>query len=363
MGFGGESNIQWIDKTEASPLTALFNINAPQFLALATQEQVVKLKKNLIKINIQEALNHLKPEGYFEITLPVLGMADFLSMHKHSIWNEIEQPFASILSINGWGSGLFSRPDFIMVRDLVGNEYEILVDSQGQVETPTEGTGLFSMLSEITLMYSADQIKQGRGFQKLSQDLVEPHTLYLLPPPHMSAPFVVTVRATHLEGAHPRQVDFEEHHFFAIKPSEQHAGLTEFGARWLIRHVFSEFEFIQCVWRDQGTSDFGILHHNRFNDFRLRHEALALYYNLLVRSVIHQRLPYEFILSKVPGGARYSPQSLVEGPFDQEDRRLIQSLGVEALRPLCSASPRIPAVGKRSTLEMREGTSSGKFRR
>lgn len=357
MGFDGQLNIEWIDKVAASPLTALFNINAPQFLALASSEQVHELKKNLIKINIQEALNHLNPESYFEVTLPVLGMADFLSTSlEGSIWKGIEQPFASVLSINGWGSGLFSRPDFIMVRDLIGNEYEILINAKGHVETPVEGTGLFSMLSEITLMYSADQIKQGRGFEKLSPDLVEPNTLYLLPPPHVNAPFVVTVRVTHLEGVHPRQIDFEQHHFFAVNPEESQTGLTEFGARWLIRHLFSEFDFIQCLWRDEGTSKFGILHHNRFNDFRLRHEALGLYYNLLVRAIVHQRLPYEFIFSKVPH-TRLT-LSLLEGPFDQEDRRLIQTLGVEALQTLSNAPPRMPVV-----LDQKQQKASTKFRR
>lgn len=340
MSANGNLYIHRIDQTPATPTTGLFNLNSPQFLSLATEKQILELKKNIIKINIEDALAHLKPQGYLEVTLPILGMADFLATHlKDSVWNEIPQSFPSVLSLNGSGNGLFSRPDFIRVRDIIGNEYEILVNHQGQVDIPEEGSGRFSMLSEITLIYSVAQVIQKEGFEPLSAQAGEANQIYLLPPPCATAPFVITVRTAHLDERNQRQIDFEEDYFFAVNPDREASGLTEMAARSMIRHLFSEFDFIKCIWGGKGELDFAILHPNYFNDFRLSYEALGHYYNGLLKAIIHQRLPVEFILSKVPK-SRFSSLSSLEGPFDDEDKRLIKTFGVEVLQNLAHASPR-----------------------
>lgn len=342
MKIGSRSNVQWIDKIAASELTELFNMNAPQFLALASRDAFIKLKSNLIPIHIQDALQYLKPEGYLEITLPVTGMADFLAKHlKNSVWNELPQAFPSILSINGWGGGSFPRPDFILVKDLLDTQYEILLDEKGQVELPQEGIGLFSMLCEITLMYSYEQIMQGRGFETLVEEGARPNELYLLPPPQSNTAFSMTLRVTHLEASNQPRVDFEQTYLFGFNPDRQQAQLTAFGARTLIKYLFSEIDFPRWLLSNKGSADLGIMYANGFNDFILSPEAIIKYYNLLIGAIIHQHVPCEFILSKVQN-ASFSMLAFKGIPFDQTDYRVIETLGSDALKELSNLSPRNP---------------------
>lgn len=335
-----------IDKVTSNKWSDHFNLNAAQFLALAQKDDFVNLKQSLTQVNIKDALHFLTPQSYFEVTIPILGMADFLAMNfKNSIWNQLAQPFSSILSINGFGGGNFSRPDFIMVKDIIGNQYEILVDSQGRVETPQEGIGLFSILSEMTLMYSFEQIIQGRGLESLIECGAQPLYLDFLPPPDSNAPFTMTISVSHLDASLHRQVDFEQNHLFIVNPEKKQAGLTEFGARTLIRDLFSEFDFLRCLLSDHGDVDFCIGHVNDFNDFKISPEAVGPYYDLLIRAITHQHLPSEFILSKVPQD-RIKMLDLKYAPLDQEDRNLIKKLGVGALSDLSRLSPRTPHCAK-----------------
>lgn len=339
-----------INKVTSNQWTDHFNINAAQFLALAQKEGFVNLKQNLVQINIQDALACLTPQSYFEVTIPVLGMTDFLANHfKNSTWNELAQPFASILSINGFGGGNFPRPDFIMVKDIIGNQYEILVDSNGQVEIPQEGIGLFSMLSEITLMYSFEQVIRGHGLESLIECGAQSNYLDLLAPPNLSLPFHITIRVLHLDENRDLQVDFEEKHLFRMNPENQYSGLTEFGARTLMRNLFSEFDFLRCLLSDNGEQDFFIAHTNHFNDFKISPEAVGIYYDLLLKSIIHQRLPSQFLLSKVPVD-RIKMLDLKYAPLDEADQQLIKKLGVEALWDLSQHSPRIPVCVQKTVL-------------
>lgn len=333
---------QSIDRVASSQWSDRFNLNASQFLALAQKDDFVNLKHSLTQINIKDALHFLTPESYFEVTIPVLGMADFLAMHfENSVWNQLTQSFPSILSINGFGGGNISRPDFIMVKDIIGNVYSIFVNPQGQVEIPQEGVGLFSTLSEITLMYSVDQVIQGHGLESLVDCGAQLGYLDFLAPPDSNLPFNITVRVSHLDAFNQRQIDFEKDYLFLINPGKQEAGLSEFGARTLIRNLFSEFDFLRCLLSDNGDADFFIGHLNYFNDFKISPEAVGPYYDLLIRAMIHQHLPSEFILSKVPQD-RIEMLDLQYAPLDQEDKNLIKKFGVGALSALFQLPPRMP---------------------
>jgi len=343
MSISSESSLSYtINKVTSNSWTDRFKVNAPQFLALAQKNDVIQLKESLCEIDISKALHVLTPESYLQVTLPVVGFTDFLaSDFKNSIWDQLTQAFPSVLAINGWGGGDFPRPDFIMVTDIIGNRYEILVASDGQVEVPQEGLGLFSMLSEITLMYSYDQIIEGRGLQSLEEQGAKKNKLFFIPPPNLALPFTITIQSTHLNEKNSTEIDFEQKHLFIVNSDAPEAELTEFGARILLRNLFSEFDFLRCLLSENRDSDFFIAHVNHFNDFKISPEAVSRYHHGLLQAVIHQQLPSDFILSKVPL-ERIKSLNLDYAPLDEQDKKSIQRLGAQALAGLMYGVPRRP---------------------
>lgn|GEM_PF-4183027 len=187
-----------------------YHITQPKFAALFDQQDFNQLKDSLVEINISDALSHLSNDGYLEVTLPVTGMTDL--MGSQGMWQGLPQQFPTVAAINGYGakspddSNHFPRPDFILATDIVGNQYEILVNVQGQVELPAEGTGLFSIVSALTLMYSPRQIENGEGLQTLTG--AKSGMLYLLPPPENNKVFTPKIEVSHLDENYAREVDF-----------------------------------------------------------------------------------------------------------------------------------------------------------
>lgn len=205
--------MQFAQSQQPDAVTNQFKLHASKFASLGTKEDFTSLKEGLIEINIEQALNHLSEEGYLEITLPVTGMTDFLS--QEPVWQNMPQQFPSVIAMNGFGAhmdgeqnGHFPKPYYILAKDLIGNEYEILVNAQGQVEVPENGLGLFSVLSSMTMMFSYEQL-QGQGLESLAEFGAMPGKLYLLPPPGLEAQLEPIIRTSHLDDYLNRQIDFE----------------------------------------------------------------------------------------------------------------------------------------------------------
>ncbi|MFI4937047.1 MAG: hypothetical protein ACHQJ6_00870 [Candidatus Berkiellales bacterium] len=175
------------------------------FASFATQQEFNQLKPYFLEIDIEEAITLMQPESIFEVTVPVLGLFDIQN------GGDPHHYVASVLGINGFGSKTvdepgehFPRPDFVVVQDIVGNKYEILLNADGTIEIPEEGTGLFSVISTITFIYNHQQIISGGGCKALSGS--HKNTLYLLPP-DVAADFQFHISVSHLNANHQRRLD------------------------------------------------------------------------------------------------------------------------------------------------------------
>jgi hypothetical protein len=76
-----------------------------------------------------------------------------------------------------------------MVTDIVGNQYEILLE-EGKAILPEEGTGLFSLISHITFFYSPEQIDK----------------LYILAPAETKSDFRFHITVSHFNANNARRV-------------------------------------------------------------------------------------------------------------------------------------------------------------
>lgn len=185
-----------------SELTEAFGLNHAKFAALGdgdtishllTQHQLLSLPidDEIAQLNELNAQGH---DGYLTITIPVVGLTDFLSSDHP--WHTAPQAFGSVLAVNGYcaqiGTELdvnHSRPDFITVKDIIGNQFELTVNHDGWVDVPKDGLGKFSVLSEINLMFSKDQVLNGRGLAELNHPDAHPNSIHFLPPPDFVGKF------------------------------------------------------------------------------------------------------------------------------------------------------------------------------
>lgn len=185
----------------------LFNVHQPKFACLADKDFLSKNLSELVKIEFTEELNHLSEDHQIEIIMPVLGLTDLLNNDQIHVSDLM---FSPPVAINGFGSvqdaDAPAHPDYILATDIMGNQYEVLVNEQGVVELPQEGTGLFSMLSYLTFIYSEWQVKKGVGFENLTDIGIEPGYIYLLPP-MITKDFTTKLAVTHLDDYNHRVVD------------------------------------------------------------------------------------------------------------------------------------------------------------
>jgi len=186
-----------------------FNVQAQHFAQLASGEALNTLMPNLIKVYIGDELNMMSAEHQLEISVPVLGLTDLLPNNGLHV---SDLQFAAPMAINGWGAPedsvdmSYLYPEHILATDIVGNQYEIIIDEHGQIQLPSEGTGLFSMLSYLTFMYGDWQVKQGHGLGSVSEFGAEPEFLYLLPPASTKS-FEPKIALTQLDENYSRVVD------------------------------------------------------------------------------------------------------------------------------------------------------------
>ena len=175
-------------------------LHQPHFAKLATSSIFSQLEPQLLKIDISAECAQLEQSDYLEVTFPAVGVADLLGQHAGDY-------FAQVLAINAFGGGEAPHPAHVVAIDIIGNKYEVLIDQQGQLTLPEEGTGLFSMLSAITLMYDKSQILNGMGLESLQAHGAQSGFLYVLPPSQFMQSYSVKVATSHLDDHFSRQVD------------------------------------------------------------------------------------------------------------------------------------------------------------
>lgn len=194
--------------------TQSFAMHHKQFSALADGKTFEHLKEHLVEVEIGPMLADMGPEHFLEVSVPVVGLTDFMGIN--ALWGEYPQQFASVLAINGFGAKHeshtehnFPKADYVMVTDIVGNQFEVLVGEDGLVEIPEDGTGKFSVIQEITYFFSKEQILNGQGLANIHGFGAEKGSLYLLPPPGFHEGFTSVVRLAHLDEAFEKHIDFE----------------------------------------------------------------------------------------------------------------------------------------------------------
>lgn len=216
----GNSTVQvsspthFIKVVEPNTVTQQFAINHEKFAHLATPAEFEQLKSHLIEIDIKTELGKLKGEGFLEVSVPVLGLTDFLAATP--TWHEFSQQFPVPIAINGYGAPAdsqgkgqyYPQADFIVVKDILGNQFELFVNPDGLIEIPEKGTGLFSVITEITYIFSRDQIIEGRGLYPFENVEAEAGKLYLLPPPGVHERFNLKIVAAHLDETNQKVIDY-----------------------------------------------------------------------------------------------------------------------------------------------------------
>lgn len=185
------------------------NVGEKGFASLLTGNQIKGLQPYLIKIPIQAELEIMTADHQLEISVPVVGLTDLMGNKNLQI--EALQ-FPAPVAINGMGLpngsefSAYGKPAYILATDIMGNQYEVLIDESANITLPKEGTGLFSLVSFLTFIYEDWQIKQGKGLEHLSDLGLEKGFAYLLPPFSHQA-FSPKIALTHLDEQNHKIVD------------------------------------------------------------------------------------------------------------------------------------------------------------
>jgi len=189
-----------------SDLIRPFNVFHPQFAHLATKEMFTSLRPMLMEVDIAEELTVLAPNGYLEISVPLNGIVDLLnSKNANQALN-----FAAVVAINGNGSSALSDPSgcasFIVMTDILGNRYEVVLNEKNELELPKDGTGLFSIPSLLTFIFDYEQV-QGNKLSDLTQMGAKRSKCYLLAPTLSNEAFAPILCVCHLDENNRRIVD------------------------------------------------------------------------------------------------------------------------------------------------------------
>ncbi|HRE30581.1 MAG TPA: hypothetical protein PLD88_01275, partial [Candidatus Berkiella sp.] len=168
---------------------------------LATKDILPQLKPHWIEIPLDEEFALLDDDHVLEVSVPVLNLCDLLP----NAFFSGPALVAKVIGFNGYVAKGHHRlienfpiAEFVLVTDIVGNQYEILLNKDGKIELPKEGEGLFSIPSQITYIFSANQVKQGLGLEDCQAQGIEKNKLYLLAPAHTNQNFGMHVSISHL---------------------------------------------------------------------------------------------------------------------------------------------------------------------
>lgn len=196
---------------DQNALTKQFSLFSSRFACLATKETFKALRSQMLEIDISQELDLMNESSSLEVVVSVNGIIDLLN--KSEIYNQFSK-FPVVVGFNGFGAksvetqqNNFPHSDFVLITDIVGNQYEVLVDKSGKLELPQVGTGLFSLASAITFIYSQQQVKQGLGLENLQSIGLRDNKLYLLPPTQSNEDFTFSICITHINENHQRIVD------------------------------------------------------------------------------------------------------------------------------------------------------------
>lgn len=306
------SPIQFGNQVKPGPDTHAYNFNQEGFVNLAQQNVLSDLieQGKAIRISLDPEIEQLTQlqdqghEGYLSVHLPMVGIADYLNTENSSSAAPV---FGSVLGLNQFTSDsqepYLSRPDFIVAKDIVGNEYEILVEPNGKVVIPEEGMGKFSILSEIKLMYGLDQVLEGRGLLDTHAAPfttgAEPNSLYLLPPPGFQGKYVPIISVSQT------QEDFSEKELSSRKIPILLQNMTEESGQAIVsesslhqisKYLFTEYDFTKAIL---AGDEFGVTHEKGLNNFGVSPEAIGVYYDLWLNGVVHHQISAENFLSRV----------------------------------------------------------------
>ncbi len=188
--------------------SASFGLFGEKFASFATLDTFTVLKPTCLEIDIEPEINMMSKDSALEITVPVMGLTDLMKSMPFSLIRH----FASVLMINGFyarpthSQDSFPLPEFILATDMIGNQFEIIVNREGSIELPQEGTGLFSLVSSLTFIYSYQQIVMGQGLKRHENSAFK-NKLWVLPPEGNLIPFKMRTCVTHINQLHQRIVD------------------------------------------------------------------------------------------------------------------------------------------------------------
>lgn len=187
-----------------------FDLYNSSLARLASKDLLPQLAPHWIEVSIAEEIALLDDNHVLEISVPVLNLCDLLPN------NYFSGPLltAKVIGFNGYAAKgnhrlieNFPIADFIVVTDIVGNQYELIVNKEGKLELPNEGTGLFSIPAQITFIFSENQVKRGTGLDDCQAQGLEKNKIYLYPPDHACQNFSMYISVTHLNSRNKRIVD------------------------------------------------------------------------------------------------------------------------------------------------------------
>lgn len=281
-------------------------LNHENFLSLSTPDNLQGLVEQgkVFQLSIQPEVDQLTQlhseghDGYLTVTLPMVGITDYLSPEGGQ---NASQAFGSVLGLNHFTADSdqphFSRPDFIMAKDIVGNQYEILVGPDGKIAIPEEGTGKFSLLSEVKLMYGIDQVLEGRGLTAASPDslLDSSGKLFLLPPVGFHGKYAPEISVSQTQD------DFSEKELSSRKvplllEDSHNPMISEASLHQISKFLFTEYDFTKAML---SGDEFGVQHTNGLNDFSLSPEAIGVYYDLWLNGVATHQISPDELLNRV----------------------------------------------------------------
>ena len=187
-----------------------FDLYDSSLSRLATKDILPVLAPHWIEISIDQEIALLDEEHMLEVSVPVLNLCDLLPNAFFS-----GPPLAAkVIGFNGYAAkgthrliDNFPLADFCLVTDIAGNQYEIIINKEGKIEVPEEGTGLFSIPSQLTFIYSERQIKRGQGLDDCQSQGLEKNKLYIFPPDHTCQNFAMHISVSHIAANGKRIVD------------------------------------------------------------------------------------------------------------------------------------------------------------
>lgn len=307
-------------------------------------ERFLAIQKHAFPVDLSDEKRLLQTNGYLEVTVPVQGLFD---LFENSEFTKEVAPFARSFLIK---DEVVQNPEHIMVTDIAGNQYEILLE-EGKIVLPKEGVGLFSFISHVTFIYSFDQVdklymlapaqtksdfhfhisvshlnannsrrvKAIRQFTIQYQDLHIAHDqkmvkaeplgdeypglyqikmgILLLAPFLVNKQLIATIRLQ--ENGQTKEDPFL--HGWQVRQDESPILTKRFGlsAKTLTRLVKMLYTPLDLLTEYLSGGTLMLSQNNGYNNFLLRKEVLGTFYKRLVDDLINQKLPGKFLFERV----------------------------------------------------------------